>query len=207
MSPKLKLIYFDGKGRAEPIRLALSIGKVDFEEERVNFDEFVARKKSGEFMYGKMPVLEVDGEQLAESSALLRYCGRLSGTYPEDPISACLVDEVMSALDDLTRPFVKSGQSQEPEKIKEGRRYAVENSYPSILTGLEKRWTTNTKGPFLLGSDVSVADLFAFVFYSLIHDKVMDYITEEDFAGCPSLKKVYEAVLDIPEVKQYYASK
>lgn len=39
--PKYHLYYFDLKGRAEPIRLAFSIGKIEFEDERLSFRDFL----------------------------------------------------------------------------------------------------------------------------------------------------------------------
>lgn len=35
---KLTLTYFDGKGRAEAIRLTLSIGKLEFEDRRLSYE-------------------------------------------------------------------------------------------------------------------------------------------------------------------------
>jgi len=43
---KVKLTYFDGRGRAECIRILLKIGKVDFEDVRVTFSEWPKVKPS-----------------------------------------------------------------------------------------------------------------------------------------------------------------
>ena len=40
--PQLRLTYFDAAGRAEPVRIALSVAKVPFEDRRVKFPEFAA---------------------------------------------------------------------------------------------------------------------------------------------------------------------
>lgn len=40
MAPVIKLYYFDFGGRAEPIRLALHVGGVAFEDVRITEDEF-----------------------------------------------------------------------------------------------------------------------------------------------------------------------
>jgi len=147
---------------------------------------------------------QVNGKQLAEAPAILTYCGKLAGIYPEDALSAFLVDEVLSALYDLQAPISLSMRERDSEKRKQIRRDAAETKFPQILRGLEQRLTTNKEGPFLLGEKVSTADLQMFVFYSVINDKVFDSITVEDFSSCPSMKMVCEAVRSLPQVAEYY---
>ena len=45
--PTLRLTYFNAPGRAEPIRLALRIGGLAFEDHRLDFPGFGAAKASG----------------------------------------------------------------------------------------------------------------------------------------------------------------
>ena len=44
--PSLKLVYFDGKGRGEPIRWILAAGGQAFEQEKFGFDKWPAKKPS-----------------------------------------------------------------------------------------------------------------------------------------------------------------
>ncbi|KAF1792329.1 Thioredoxin-like fold [Phytophthora cactorum] len=76
-APKLKLTYMPHPGRGEPIRLAFYIGGVEFEDERITREELANRKPS--LPFNQLPVLEVDGEVIAQSLAILRYAGTLSG--------------------------------------------------------------------------------------------------------------------------------
>jgi glutathione S-transferase len=81
--PKLKLTYFDFHGgRGEPARLALSMGGVPFEDDRVPPSDWQRRKPDTPF--GALPVLEVDGQPLAQSNAINRYVGKLTNLYPSD---------------------------------------------------------------------------------------------------------------------------
>src|SRR3954453_11207441 len=90
---KLKLAYFDFHGgRGEPARLALSIGGIAFKDDRVPTSEWPRRKPNSPF--GGFPVLEVDGEVVAQSNAITRYVGKLADLYPSDPWQAALCDEV-----------------------------------------------------------------------------------------------------------------
>merc|ERR1711862_586541 len=82
---KLKLTYFDVKGRAEITRLALSYGDIPFEDERISHEEFASKKPS--LPLGQLPVIEVDGKTYPQSMALARYAARLSDLYPSDPLN------------------------------------------------------------------------------------------------------------------------
>jgi len=99
--PKLKLTYFDlHGGRGEPARLALSMGGIPFKDDRVASSDWTARKPDTPF--GALPVLEVDGQTLAQSNAINRYVGKLTDLYPPDPWQAALCDEVMEAVEDIS---------------------------------------------------------------------------------------------------------
>lgn len=77
-TPELKLTYFDFGGRAQPIRRALAYGDVSFEDERIPGEKFIKRKMGGKLPFGSLPVMEIDGEMVAESDAMLRYAGKLT---------------------------------------------------------------------------------------------------------------------------------
>jgi len=75
--PTLKLTYFDIQGVAEKVRLALVLGKIPFEDVRVQMADWPALKASTP--YGQLPMMSIDGaEPMAQSDAMLRYAGTLA---------------------------------------------------------------------------------------------------------------------------------
>src|SRR6187549_2390098 len=115
--PKLKLIYFDFHGgRGEPARLALAMGGIPFEDDRVPPSEWERRKPNTPF--GALPVLEVDGQTLAQSNAINRYVGKLTDLYPTDAWQAALCDEVWrrwrTSVPNLLLPFSFPTRKRKP---------------------------------------------------------------------------------------------
>jgi prostaglandin-H2 D-isomerase / glutathione transferase len=119
---KLKLTYFDFHGgRGEPARLALSIGGIAFEDDRVQTSDWERRK--GDTPFGALPVLEVDGQIVAQSNAINRYVGKLADLYPSDPWEAALCDEAMEAVEDITNKIAATLFL--PEEQKKAQRKAL----------------------------------------------------------------------------------
>lgn len=44
MAPKYRLTYFPAKALGEPMRLLMAYGKIDFEDVRINFEDWPALK-------------------------------------------------------------------------------------------------------------------------------------------------------------------
>ena len=104
---KLKLTYFNVEGAAEKIRLALKLGGIDFEDERIDRAQWSALK--GKTPYGQLPLFTIDDfPPVTESHAILRYVGKLAGLLPEDPILELRVEEVCGLFDDFFRSIKPS---------------------------------------------------------------------------------------------------
>src|SRR5262245_5332885 len=132
---KLKLTYFDfDGGRGEPARLALTIGGVPFEDRRVSFKEWGALRDQAPF-HG-LPTLEVDGKVVAQSNAINRYVGKLTGLYPKDDWQALLCDEAMDAVEDLDH-LIGVTIDLEPEAKKKARAELAAGPIPRYLTAFE----------------------------------------------------------------------
>ena len=107
--PKLKLTYFDiHGGRGEPARLALFIGGVPFEDERVSFKEFGAKREG--YPFKRVPLLQIDDIELSQCNSINRYVGKLAGLYPDDPLQAAYCDETMDAVEDIVSQGVVTMQ-------------------------------------------------------------------------------------------------
>ena len=100
--PNLELFYFDIPGKGEAIRLHNAFAGLPLKDTRLTRDQFCAMKENGDLPYGQVPLLAVDNKHyIAQSAAIMRYLGKLSGLYPSDPIKAALVDSIIDEENDL----------------------------------------------------------------------------------------------------------
>jgi glutathione S-transferase len=100
--PALRLTYLDIKSKAEPIRLALAIGGIPFEDRRVSYDQVASMRAAGELPFGQVPTLEIDGGRAhGQSLAILRWVGARAGLYPTSPSLQLDVDGAVQCLQDI----------------------------------------------------------------------------------------------------------
>lgn len=97
-----RLTYFHGWGLAEQVRWVLAATGVVWEQVGLDSrDEFLdLRDTQCKFLFGQMPLLEIDGLQLVQSQAMVRYVARRGGLCPEDPAELVLCDMVAEAVKD-----------------------------------------------------------------------------------------------------------
>jgi len=200
---KLKLTYFDFHGgRGEPARIALSTGGIPFEDERVKGTDWERRKPGTPF--GALPLLEKDGEILAQSNAINRYVGRLTNLYPSDPWQAALCDEIMEAVEDITNKIAATMFLSDEQK-KAQRKALVEGPLPFYLARLQQRLEAHG-GRYFAGGKLSVADLKVFVLIRQLKSGVLDHVPADlPDRIAPKLVEHYERIKNEPGVKAYYA--
>jgi len=176
-TPSLTLIYFPFGGRAAPIRDALRIGGVPFEDKHVDFETFGAMKASGELPFGAVPILKLDGKTISQSTAILRYAGKLSGLYPSDPALALRVDEAMDGVDDMMSPMGASIREEDATRKAAMRKDMAEVTIPASFARFEKLIRDNGSTGFVVGDSLTIADL------KLLHS--VDKLTDGSLDGIP----------------------
>jgi glutathione S-transferase len=199
----LKLTYFDFHGgRGEPARIALSIGGIAFEDDRVAFADWERRKEATPF--GGLPVLEVDGKIVSQSNAINRYVGRLVNLYPSDPWQAALCDEAMDAVEDVLGEIVPTMFL--PDEEKKARREALAAGLiPFYLTRLEQRLEEHG-GQYFADNRLTVADLKVALLIRQLKSGVLDYVPSDlPERVAPKLIEHYQRNVNEPGVSAYYA--
>ena len=200
---QLKLTYFDFHGgRAEPARLALAIGGIAFEDHRFAYPEFAELRKATPF--GQVPTLLVDGVQVTQSDAILRYVGKLAGLYPTDPYQALLCDEVSYVVEETNVKFGPSfrmtGDAQ-----KEARTALVNGVLPVYLGWLQSQLQAHG-GEYFADKRLTIADLKVFVDIRGLNSGRLDHVPADLVEKkAPLLNLHLQRIAQSPAVAQYYA--
>ncbi|KAI6214402.1 hypothetical protein M3Y94_00263900 [Aphelenchoides besseyi] len=92
---QFKLWYFDARNLAEAARLIFAYANQPFEDFRISFDEWEAVYKNRKTPYGKIPVLEVDGKRLCESTTIIRYLAKRFKLAGKTTWEKAQVDELL----------------------------------------------------------------------------------------------------------------
>lgn len=213
--PKLKLYYFDIKGKGEPIRLLCAYGGLELEDYRfVTRDEFLAMREGTRLSFGQVPMLEVDGKHtLVQSSAIMRYLGKLAGLYPSDPIQAAKVDALMDQeADTFTGTTVltygmRFGIDLTPDVIEKSHEYICDEVLPNHFRNIEKCLIGSPTGWLAATEEPSPADFMWYAKLSTLGEKkeLSEKIkTLEEF---PKIKAFMEKFAALEPVQEYYAPK
>jgi glutathione S-transferase len=200
---RFKLTYFDiDGGRGESIRLALHIGGIDFEDVRLTFPEFQQAQQS--FRFHALPVLEIDRQPITQSTAILRYVGKLVGLYPADDLQALNCDEAMDAVEDLSHAIGRTYGLQ-GDALKQAREELVKGRLATYINGLDGLLARGG-GHFFADGRMTVADLKVFVQTRSLAKGVLDHVPTDVVEGlAPALAEHRERIANDPRVVAYYA--
>jgi glutathione S-transferase len=100
---RYEIVYFDIRGRAEPIRMLLALAGQAFVDTRLTFETWPAHKPKAPL--GQAPILVVrDGHgerHIPQSKAILRHLARAHGLYGADEVAMTAVDVAQETASDL----------------------------------------------------------------------------------------------------------
>jgi prostaglandin-H2 D-isomerase / glutathione transferase len=198
---KPKLTYFNFAGsRGEEARLALHLAGVDFDDNRFsgNWPELKPTTP-----FGALPVFELEGRKpLAQSNAILVYIGREYGLHPRDNWEAAHHEALMCAVEELRAVVSTALRVSDPE-AKLAARTELADGYLKQWAGFVERQLG--QGPFVGGSEISVADLKLHMAVKWFTSGVIDHVPITVFAEFPKLTGVAQAVAAHPKIIEWNA--
>lgn len=99
------LTYFAGRGRAETTRWMLAVNEIPFRNVGLTEPEaFEALRASGRLPFNQLPLLELDGLALSQTSAMIRHLARRGGFYGDEDLERTAIDMVAGAVADFAEP-------------------------------------------------------------------------------------------------------
>jgi glutathione S-transferase len=215
-APKIKLTYFDIEGVVEKVRLALVLGGIEFEDDRIAFDKWPEIKPTTK--NGQLPMMQIgDSEPFAQSGAMLRYAGRLARLYP--PSTLLKIEEAIGLEEDMGKTISPSmyigmrphvyGHPEDMDKEKKSeiqlalrkKVFSEEGDMTKFLKSAEAFLGDN---PFLTGKNPTIADCQMIPRLTHLKSGILDGVPKTVLDAYPKLSAYYDRFMAIPNVKAWY---
>jgi len=195
--PTYKLYYFNGRGRAEQIRLVFTQAGVPYEDIRLTGEKWEEFKPKTP--YGFMPVLEVDGKMLAGSLPIVRYVAEQHGLAGSNAFENADIASITDILNDLEEKLFQFFFQKDEAWRAELKKTLVETHFPRYLGALEKRAAGNNSADgWIIGQRFTYADISIYLMCTYV-----DFRGGENVDEYPNLKKIKESVEKLPAIAKW----
>ncbi|XP_072014440.1 S-crystallin SL11-like [Amphiura filiformis] len=191
--PNYKLIYFNGRGRAEVARYVFALAGAEYEDHRIEFSEWAALKPT--MPAGALPVLEVDGARIAQSHAIARYVAREFNLAGDNNLEMAQCDQVLETLVDISNDAAPIGSEKDETKKAELKKSIFEEKVKAKLQYLDNFLAANG-GEFFVGKKFTLADVGAL--FRL--DRVIGDFGDDALKDFPKLAAHREKVSKEPKI-------
>ena len=196
--PTYKLYYFNAKGRAESIRFIFAQAGVQYEDIRLNQEQWAEFKPKTP--YGQMPVLEVDGKmRLAGSGPIERFVAEQHELAGSNAFENADIASILDVIDDLGHKCIPYFFEKDEARKAELKKELEETHIPKYLGVLEKRAAANNSADgWIYGSKVTYADFGVYLMSGYVQVVVPNVLD-----NYPALKKLYDSVEKLPNIAKW----
>ncbi len=176
-------------------------------------DIFNGENKSAEYLaknpFGMVPTCEVDGELIYETTAITGYLDTVLANHkftPSDPLLQARMRQIMGIVDShLYAPAIGSIVIQRlivPSQGGKTDEEKVRDAVAPVKKALEAIEFLTVGRPYLLGSEVSIADFYLIPIFTYLSQTAEYNVTT---AQTPKLRAWWNEVSQLPSVKKVCA--
>lgn len=168
------LNYFAIRGRAEPIRLALAVANVDYEEVTTDFEAMKKGAGTTEFPFGQCPCYKDEDLEnpISQMDAVVRHIARKHNLYGKNLAEQAMIDMILHGVEDSRTKYAELiyKHQLDEEKQKIYIETHCTNSTESIhgrnggahFHYFEEIVKRNGSSDFAVGNSVTIADIGLF---------------------------------------------
>eukprot|EP01121_Diplochlamys_sp_Union-15-3_P018117 TRINITY_DN6534_c0_g1_i1.p1 TRINITY_DN6534_c0_g1~~TRINITY_DN6534_c0_g1_i1.p1 ORF type:complete len:228 (+),score=40.13 TRINITY_DN6534_c0_g1_i1:37-684(+) len=191
---KAVLTYFNGRGLAEPTRLLLYYLGIDYEDKLFKTrEDFLELRQSGVLLFGQVPLLQINGLNLVQSKAIIRYLAREYKLDGENSAEIVKCDMINDGIFDYRQKLSGLIFNKNYDDVSA-------NWIPKYMPHFETL-LKNNGGEHLVGKKLTYVDLVLF--------EALQW-TVEEFPGSldsyPLVKSFWEKVGSLEKVKSFLNS-
>ncbi|KAI4471546.1 glutathione s-transferase [Holotrichia oblita] len=192
---EIKFTYFDFKAVGEPIRLLMKYGGIDFVDNRIKYEDWPKIKST--MPYGQVPILEMDGKVVHQSTAIARYFAKRVKLVGDNVWEEMEIDAVVDTINDF-RSKIQACFYEKDAAVKETRKVPLFQETIPFYIGKFEELAKNNNGHLAVGK-LTWAD---FCFVGILD--FLNKVTETNLiGGCPNLEKLVQNVTSIPTIKAW----
>jgi len=200
MAPKLTMIYFPVRARAECARMIAAFGGIVLNETDCQgyFGcDFMSAKTGGKLPFGQLPVLAVDDTLVGQSGSINRYLAAMVKSpdfIPSDPVKAALADALHETSQDLFKimPIVNLWKGE--TWVKEKEEY-FKTTLPGKLPALVEMLGAQK---YFCGDNVTYADFALYTIMDLVRLVEPGVISDHN-----NITAWMSRIEQLPGVKEY----
>lgn len=191
-----QLTYFKGRGRAETTRWMLAVNRIAFINVAIETpQQMSALRASGRLPFDQLPLLEIDGLRISQTTALIRHLARSGDLYGETHHDALWCDMIAGVAADLAEPAIVAA-------FEPSRAIAIDKLRQRLAKfgpRLEQRLAEN-RG-FCAGTRLTFADV-------LLGEALSAHVEIDGaiLAGYPALERLQRQIVQLRGIAAYLTS-
>ncbi|XP_037127724.1 glutathione S-transferase, alpha tandem duplicate 1 [Syngnathus acus] len=193
MAERVKLHYFNGRGKMESIRWLLTAAEVEFDEFYLtNREQYLKMLDDGDLMFQQVPMVEIDGMKLIQTKAILNYIAEKYNLHGKDIKDRVKINMYTEGLMDLMEMIMILPFSQNTKtKLGNIETKAKERYLPVF----EKQLLDHI---YLVGGRLSVADVLLMECTLMLEEKFVGI-----FADFPNVKAFQGRMSKNPAISRF----
>jgi len=193
-----KLTYFNFRGRGEVARLLFAVAGVKYEDIRVDQAQWLELKPTTPF--GQLPLLEVDGVTISQSTAFGRLLARRFSLAGKTDLDQARADMLVDCYEDTVKPALSFFDEKDEEKKASTMKKFKEEQLPGSLDSLEKLLIGNNGGDgFLVGNELTWADLG----FLVLIDWLTIFGADDQISKRPKLDALRRRIEAVPKIADW----
>jgi len=200
MAKKIKLTYFDGRGRGEVARQILAYSGQSWEDDRISFEAWPELKPKTPL--GTLPVLEYNGMKLSQSVTVCRFLANEFGIAGKTNCEKGMADMIVDTIVDVQIECFKTAFEKDPIEKKKQTEKLEKEIFPGLLKKL-LAMKQQSSGAYLVGNELTWADIFLSAFL----DQWLAVFHVDGISRFSLLTDLKEKVKECPAIKAYLAQR
>uniref|UniRef100_H2ZHV1 glutathione transferase n=1 Tax=Ciona savignyi TaxID=51511 RepID=H2ZHV1_CIOSA len=187
-----KLYYFPHMGREEIVRLMFAHANIEYEDIRIPYEEWPAKKLTMPF--SQLPIFMIGDDVICQSGAIVRFAAKQCGLAGKSDLEAAQADMITECFFDIMMrfPWTETDETVKVEKM----RQCLYETIPPSLKQIEAMLVKN-------GGEYFVSQLTHADFALLNAGQYLLENRKDIFDDTPTLLRHFKKIESLPSIANW----